>query len=158
MFSHNCNNYYGNMIMGMTVSMYVSHILGWRKSILFHLLVLKKMQISLLEILKFFPLWVLKKVKMYVFHPIYYNKHHVLPCRCSWAGYCFLFVSASASGNTSFSHTSRHPILTKLGHTHNDRYLDHYSPQTTMGSVVRMGSLESKRSFSPKKHQVLQNS
>ena len=29
------------------------------------------------------------------------------------------------SGNTSFSHTSLHPILTKLGHS--DRYLDHYS-------------------------------
>ena len=71
------------------------------------------------------------------------------------AGYCFLLVSASfflslscrrsrrilfptrflfflllsffffLSGNTSFSHTSLHPILTKLGQ--NDRYLDHYS-------------------------------
>ena len=29
------------------------------------------------------------------------------------------------SGNTSFSHTFLHPILTKLGHS--DRYLDHYS-------------------------------
>ena len=29
------------------------------------------------------------------------------------------------SGNTSFSHTSRHSILTKLGHS--DRYVDHYS-------------------------------
>ena len=29
------------------------------------------------------------------------------------------------SGNTSFSHTSLHPILTKLGQS--DRYLDHYS-------------------------------
>ena len=29
------------------------------------------------------------------------------------------------SGNTSFSHTSLHPILTKL--SQNDRYLDHYS-------------------------------
>ena len=34
----------------------------------------------------------------------------------------FFFLS---SGNTSFSHISLHPILTKLGH--NDRYLDHYS-------------------------------
>ena len=33
--------------------------------------------------------------------------------------------SSSSSGNTSFSHISLHPILTKLGH--NDRYLDHYS-------------------------------
>ena len=30
--------------------------------------------------------------------------------------------------------------------------------QTMMGSAIRMGSLESKRSFSPKRHQVLQNS
>ena len=29
--------------------------------------------------------------------------------------------------------------------------------QTMMGSVIRMGSLGSKRSFSPKRHQVLQN-
>ena len=29
------------------------------------------------------------------------------------------------SGNTSFSHASLHPILTKLGQS--DRYLDHYS-------------------------------
>ena len=49
-----------------------------------------------------------------------------LPCRRSRAGYCFLLVSASASsGNTSFSHTSRHPILTKLSHI--DRYLNRYS-------------------------------
>ena len=43
-------------------------------------------------------------------------------------GYCFLLVSASAfsgTGNTSFSHTFRHSILTKLGHS--NRYLDHYS-------------------------------
>ena len=30
-----------------------------------------------------------------------------------------------SSGNTSFSHTSRHSILTKLGQS--DRYVDHYS-------------------------------
>ena len=48
------------------------------------------------------------------------------------AGSCFLLVSSFfffflllLSGNTSFSHISLHPILTKLGH--NDRYLDHYS-------------------------------
>ena len=55
------------------------------------------------------------------------------------AGYCFLLVSlpampqafvsyeflSSSSGNTSFSHTSLHPILTKLGHS--DQYLNHYS-------------------------------
>ena len=35
--------------------------------------------------------------------------------------YSFLLLS----GNTSFSHTSRHLILTKLGHS--DRYLNHYS-------------------------------
>ena len=38
------------------------------------------------------------------------------------ANYCLVLLS---SGNTSFSHISLHPILTKLGH--NDRYLDHYS-------------------------------
>ena len=40
----------------------------------------------------------------------------------------FFLLSATfflLSGNTSFSHTSLHPILTKLGHI--DRYLDHYS-------------------------------
>ena len=57
------------------------------------------------------------------------------------AGSCFLLVSSFffflllllsssssfllSSGNTSFSHISLHPILTKLGH--NDRYLYHYS-------------------------------
>ena len=55
------------------------------------------------------------------------------------AGSCFLLVSSFffffffffflllllSSGNTSFSHISLHPILTKLGH--NDRYLDQYS-------------------------------
>ena len=37
----------------------------------------------------------------------------------------FFFFLLLSSGNTRFSHTSLHPILTKLGH--NDRYLDHYS-------------------------------
>ena len=51
------------------------------------------------------------------------------------AGSCFLLVSSSfcfflssfffLSGNTSFSHTSLHPILTQLGQS--DQYLDHYS-------------------------------
>ena len=52
------------------------------------------------------------------------------------AGSCFLLVSSFflssfflsfflLSGNTSFSHTSLHPILTKLSQS--DRYLDHYS-------------------------------
>ena len=35
------------------------------------------------------------------------------------------FSSSFLSGNTSFSHTSLHPILTKLGQS--DRYVDHYS-------------------------------
>ena len=35
---------------------------------------------------------------------------------------CLVLLS---SGNTSFSHTSLHLILTKLAHS--DRYLDHYS-------------------------------
>ena len=47
------------------------------------------------------------------------------------AGSCILLVSVHLvknfllSGNTSFSHTSLHPILTKLSQS--DRYLDHYS-------------------------------
>ena len=108
------------------------------------------------------------------------------------------------SGNTSFSHTSRHSILTKLGHS--DRYVDHYSgtnndgvrgqggvigvkkviftkkasspseyvaftrdlrtyisltPSTkVMVLKIHQGSFGVtgvKRSFSPKRHQVLQN-
>ena len=108
------------------------------------------------------------------------------------------------SGNTSFSYTSRHPILTKLGQR--DRYLDHYSgtnnggvrghdgvtrvkkviftkkasspteylaltgdlcicisltPSTKVITLkIHPGSLGVtgvKRSFSPKRHQVLQN-
>ena len=39
--------------------------------------------------------------------------------------YVFLSSFFLLSGNTSFSHTSLHPILTKLGHS--DRYHDHYS-------------------------------
>ena len=108
------------------------------------------------------------------------------------------------SGNTSFSHTSRHSISTKLGHS--DRYVDHYSG-TNNGGVrgqdgvigvkkviftkkasspseyvaftcdlrtcisltpstkimvlkIHQGSFGVtgvKRSFSPKRHQVLQN-
>ena len=124
------------------------------------------------------------------------------------AGSCFLLVSASfflsSSGNTSFSHTSRHLILTKLGHS--DRYLNHYSrtnndgvrchdgvtgvkkviftkkasspteylaltcdlcicisltPSTKVITLkIHPGSLGVtgvKKSFSPKRHQVLQN-
>ena len=37
----------------------------------------------------------------------------------------FFFFFFFLSGNTSFSHTSLHSILTKLGQS--DRYLDHYS-------------------------------
>ena len=126
------------------------------------------------------------------------------------AGSCFLLVSSFflsfffLSGNTSFSHTSRHPILTKLSHS--DRYVDHYSctnnggvrghngvtgvknviftkkassptecvaltcdlcicisltPSTKVITLkIHPGSLGVtgvKRSFSPKRHQVLQN-
>ena len=35
------------------------------------------------------------------------------------------FLSSSSSGNTSFSHTSLHSILTKLDQS--DQYPDHYS-------------------------------
>ena len=45
------------------------------------------------------------------------------------ANYCLVILSSYSflcfSGNTSFSHTSLHPILTKLGQS--DRYLNHYS-------------------------------
>ena len=122
------------------------------------------------------------------------------------AGSCFLLVSQCffLSGNTSFSHTSRHLILTKLGHS--DRYLNRYSrtkndgvrchdgvtgvkkviftkkassptecvaltrdlcicitltPSTKVITLkIYPGSLGVtgvKRSFSPKRHQVLQN-
>ena len=43
----------------------------------------------------------------------------------SSSSFFFFFLLLLSSGNTSFSHISLHPILTKLGH--NDRYLDHYS-------------------------------
>ena len=120
--------------------------------------------------------------------------------------YSFLLLSffLSSSGNTSFSHTSWHLILTKLGHS--DRYLNHYSrtnndgvrghdgvtgvknviftkkassptecvawtrdlcicvsltPSTKVITLkIHPGSLGVtgvKRSFSPKRHQVLQN-
>ena len=42
----------------------------------------------------------------------------------AFVSYEFL-SSSSSSGNTSFLHTSLHPILTKLGQS--DQYLDHYS-------------------------------
>ena len=38
---------------------------------------------------------------------------------------CLVLSFFLLSGNTSFSHTSLHPILTKLGQS--DRYPDHYS-------------------------------
>ena len=116
----------------------------------------------------------------------------------------FFFFLLLSSGNTSFSHTSSHPILTKLAHS--DRYLDHYShtedggvrghygvtgvkkviftkkasspseyvaltrdlcmcnsltPSTKVITLkIHPGSFGVtgvKRSFSPKRHQVLQN-
>ena len=116
----------------------------------------------------------------------------------------FFFFFLLSSGNTSFSHTSLHLILTKLAHS--DRYLDHYSgtdnggvrghdgvtgvkkviftkkasspteylalmrdlciwirltPSTkVMVLKIHPGSFGVtgvKRSFSPKRHQVLQN-
>ena len=126
----------------------------------------------------------------------------LLPCRRSRR---VLFLTRFfLSFNTSFSHTSRHSILTKLGHS--DRYLDHYScvnndgvrdqdgvtgvkkviftkkassPTEYLASMrdlcicisltpstkvmilkIHPGSFGVtgvKRSFSPKRHQVLQN-
>ena len=118
---------------------------------------------------------------------------------------CFFLFSFFLSGNTPFSHTSLHPIQTKLGQS--DQYLDHYSgsnddgvrghdgvtgvkkviftkknasspteclalprdlricisltPSTKVITLrIHPGSLGVpgvKRSFSPKKHQILQN-
>ena len=48
-------------------------------------------------------------------------------CQCSYTGR-FLYLSSFfliSSGNTSFSHTFRHPILTKPGQS--DQYLNHDS-------------------------------
>ena len=129
-------------------------------------------------------------------------------CACIPVSACrhrSLVSSFFLSGNTSFSHTSLHPIQTKLGQS--DQYLDHYSG--TNDDVVRghdgvtgvkkviftkkassptecvaltrdlcicisltpstkvitlkihpgsFGVTGVKRSFSPKRHQVLQNS
>ena len=147
-----------------------------------------------------------KKIIRLVNGPFILNRNY--PAGAA-AGYCFLLVSASfflsfSSGNTSFSHTSRHLILTKLGHS--DRHLNHYSrtnndgvrghdgvtgvknviftkkassptecvawtrdlcicvsltPSTKVITLkIHPGSLGVtgvKRSFSPKRHQVLQN-
>ena len=54
-------------------------------------------------------------------------------------------------GNTSFSHTSRNPIWTKLGRS--DQYLDHYSRTKDGGVSSHDGVTGSKRLFSPKRHQ-----
>ena len=43
----------------------------------------------------------------------------------SSSSFFFFFLLLLSSGNTSFSHTSLHLILTKLAHS--DRYLNHYS-------------------------------
>ena len=83
-----------------------------------------------------------------------------LPCRRSRTGSCFLLVSASfflsSSGNTSFWHILPDiwfwPNLVTVTGT-----LTTTHAQKMMGSEVMMGSLGSKRSFSPKRHQVLQN-
>ena len=77
------------------------------------------------------------------------------------AGSCFLPVSFSfccfffLSGNTSFSRTSLHPILTDLVIVTGT--FTTTQARTMMGSEVTMGSLGSKKSFSPKRHQVFQN-
>ena len=54
------------------------------------------------------------------------QKCQYLTCRrhLPWQKFLVLLLFF-LSGNTSFSHTSLHPILTKLGQS--DRYLDHYS-------------------------------
>ena len=59
-----------------------------------------------------------------------------------------------SSSNIFRYHPQAIQYCIKLGQS--DQYLDHYSrhAQTMVGSEVTMGS---KRSFSPKRHQVLQN-
>ena len=46
-------------------------------------------------------------------------------CDGNMSSFFFFFLLLLSSGNTSFSHTSLHLILTKLAHS--DRYLNHYS-------------------------------
>ena len=65
-----------------------------------------------------------------------------------------LLLLLSSSGNTSFSHTSLHPILTKLGQS--DQYLDHYSGTNDDGVRGHDGVTGVKKVISPKRHQVLQ--
>ena len=64
------------------------------------------------------------------------------------------FFLLSSSGNTSFSHTSLHRILTKLGQS--DQYLDHYSGTSDDGVRGHDGVTGVKKVISPKRHQVLQ--
>ena len=140
---------------------------------------------------------------------LYLTRFFLYPAGAA-AGSCILLVSVHLvknfllSGNTSFSHTSLHPIPTKLGQS--DRYLNHYSctnndgvrgqdgvtgvkkviftkkassPTEYLASMrdlcicisltpstkvmvlkIHPGSFGVtgvKRSFSPKRHQVLQN-
>ena len=68
--------------------------------------------------------------------------------------FLLLLLLLLLSGNTSFSHTSLHPILTKLDQS--DQYLDHYSGTNDDGVRGHDGVTGVKRSFSPKRHQVLQ--
>ena len=78
-----------------------------------------------------------------------------LSCRCSrrilfstrFLFLLLLLLSFFLSGNTSFSHTSRHSILTKLGHS--DRYVDHYSGTNNDG--VRDGVIGVKKVIFTKK-------
>ena len=58
------------------------------------------------------------------------------------------------SGNTSFSHASRHSILTKL--CHSDRYLNHYSCTNNDGVRGQDGVTGVKKVIFTKRHQVLQ--
>ena len=48
-----------------------------------------------------------------------------------WRQQCLVLSFFFLSGNTSFSHTSLHPILTKLGQS--NEYLDHYSGSDNEG-------------------------
>ena len=59
-----------------------------------------------------------------------------------------LVLSFFLSFNTSFSHTSRHLILTK--HRQSDRYLNHYSRTNNNGVGSHDGVTRVKRSFSLK--------
>ena len=63
--------------------------------------------------------------------------------------FLLLLLSFFLSGNMSFSHTSIHLILTKLGHS--DRYVDHYSGTNNDGVRGQDGVIGVKKVIFTKK-------